>query len=227
MGKVYGIMIIPAAPPLLVIDCFVPHSRRKHLTPNAFAHSLRSLTPSTTHQQFHPEVRAAKGSASYGTTGIQVEDVWDQHNGQNIGTMYMGGRRRRDKVGRRAPQSPSASSRDIDLFLCGLDEEEARAKIRHIHDVILGNCVQDPLVMVNGHAVTFYLEFPTRAIQVVSRLYRSPAEVLLGFDVDACCVGWDGTTVWMPPRTMRAFNTRCNVTDVTRRSLSYESRLYK
>jgi len=151
----------------------------------------------------------------------------DPHNGQQAGTTYMGTRMRRDKVGRRAPQSPSASSRDIDLFLCGLDEEEARAKIRHIHDVILSNCVQDPLVMVNGHAVTFYLEFPTRAIQVVSRLYRSPAEVLLGFDVDACCVGWDGTTVWMPPRTMRAFNTRCNATDVTRRSLSYESRLYK
>lgn len=43
--------------------------------------------------------------------------------------------------------------------------------------------------------VTFVSEFPYRKIQVVLRLYKSLAEVLHGFDVDACSVGFDGQKV--------------------------------
>jgi hypothetical protein len=32
-------------------------------------------------------------------------------------------------------------------------------------------------------------QYPFRHIQIVLRLYSSPAEVLTGFDVDACAVG--------------------------------------
>ena len=59
------------------------------------------------------------------------------------------------------------------------------------------------------------------------RLFKSPAKVLIGFDLDATTVGWDGTTLWALPRALRALNTRANLADVTRRSLTYESRLYK
>ena len=37
-------------------------------------------------------------------------------------------------------------------------------------------------------------------VQIVLRLYDSPTEVLLGFDVDCCCVGYDGQHVWALPR---------------------------
>ena len=33
--------------------------------------------------------------------------------------------------------------------------------------------------------------FPYRNIQTVLRLYKSQSEILLGFDVDSCCVGFD------------------------------------
>lgn len=43
--------------------------------------------------------------------------------------------------------------------------------------------------------VTFVSEFPYRKIQIVLRLYKTLAEVLHGFDVDACSIGFDGHTV--------------------------------
>lgn len=43
--------------------------------------------------------------------------------------------------------------------------------------------------------VTLVSEFPKRKIQIVLRLYKTLAEILHGFDVDACSVGFDGHTV--------------------------------
>ena len=40
------------------------------------------------------------------------------------------------------------------------------------------------------------------AVQIILRVYHSPSEVLCGFDVDPCCVGYDGTTVWALPRAL-------------------------
>lgn len=36
-------------------------------------------------------------------------------------------------------------------------------------------------------------QYPYRSIQIVLRLYSSPAEILAGFDVDCACVAYDGT----------------------------------
>ena len=41
-------------------------------------------------------------------------------------------------------------------------------------------------------------------IQVILRVYNSPAEVLLGFDVDCTTVGFDGERVWALPRGLDA-----------------------
>ena len=43
--------------------------------------------------------------------------------------------------------------------------------------------------------VTLVSEFPLRKVQIVLRLYKTLAEVLHGFDVDACSIGFDGHTV--------------------------------
>lgn len=64
-------------------------------------------------------------------------------------------------------------------------------------------------------------------VQFVARIYRTPAEVLTGFDLDACSVGFDGTKVFGTPRFLRALATRANYIDLTRRSLTYEYRLWK
>ena len=65
-------------------------------------------------------------------------------------------------------------------------------------------------------------------VQFILRVYRSATEVLLGFDVDCCCVGMGSD---MKPRAnargWRALVTGVNAIDLTRRSPSYERRLIK
>lgn len=45
------------------------------------------------------------------------------------------------------------------------------------------------------HAVTIVSQYPWRHIQIILRQYKSPAEILMGFDVDCCSVGYDGKNV--------------------------------
>lgn len=68
------------------------------------------------------------------------------------------------------------------------------------------------------------------AWQVVLRLYDSPAEVLLGFDVDCACLGFDGERVWALPRALRALKHNINVLNPLHAwplRASYEYRLCK
>ena len=120
-----------------------------------------------------------------------------------------------------------ATTSDVDLFLYGLTEREATAKLAEIYDAISERSSSPVLAVKTKHAVTFVQNFPARHIQVILRLYSSPLEVLVGFDIDSCCVAFDGERAWALPRAVRALNLRANTTDVTRRSLSYETRLHK
>ena len=65
------------------------------------------------------------------------------------------------------------------------------------------------LAVKSRHAVTFVQNYPRRHIQVILRIYKSPSEVLIGFDIDSCAVAYDGKRVWALPRAVRALNTRC------------------
>ncbi|KDR65823.1 hypothetical protein GALMADRAFT_34611, partial [Galerina marginata CBS 339.88] len=69
--------------------------------------------------------------------------------------------------------------------------------------------------------------FPARHVQIILRLYRSPAEVLAGFDIDSCCFAYDGRRLWTCPRALASCIRQSNTVDLTRRSPSYEVRLAK
>ena len=70
-------------------------------------------------------------------------------------------------------------------------------------------------------------ELKTRQIQIILRLYSSPSEILAGFDVDACAVGFNGTHVFATPRAFISMVTQSMTVDMSRRSPSYEIRLAK
>jgi hypothetical protein len=91
----------------------------------------------------------------------------------------------------------------------------------------LGNTVGS--IIRTKHCVSFIRGWPHRNVQVILRLYRSKGEILIGFDIDACAVGFDGNSVYALPRFRRAVNKRCNLVgvDPSRHSPSYEARLYK
>mgnify|MGYP002039529684 CR=1 FL=1 len=66
--------------------------------------------------------------------------------------------------------------------------------------------------------------------QIILRCYHSPAEVLLGFDIDCCCVGYDGADVWVLPRALASLETGTvllNPLHAWPRQPSYELRLSK
>jgi len=116
---------------------------------------------------------------------------------------------------------------DVDLFIYGLDEHNANEKLKEIYNVVSSNVHGDCEIIRSFRAVTIILNYPYRHIQIVLRLYRSPAEVLHGFDVDCCACCYNGSDVYVTPRSLNAIRKRCNFTNPTRRSITYEPRLYK
>ena len=98
------------------------------------------------------------------------------------------------------PGEPRLPRADVDLFVYGLTMDEAKNKLREIYRAV-SRAIEETkpgaglLVVRTQHAVTFVNGFPFRRVQVILRIYKSPAEVLIGFDVDSCCAGFDGEAV--------------------------------
>lgn len=64
-------------------------------------------------------------------------------------------------------------------------------------------------------------------VQFILRLYRTPSEILHGFDVDCCAMGYDGEHLWMTQRCLSALVHGYNTFSFDRLSPSYEWRLVK
>eukprot|EP00930_Biecheleria_cincta_P036665 TRINITY_DN25130_c0_g2_i1.p1 TRINITY_DN25130_c0_g2~~TRINITY_DN25130_c0_g2_i1.p1 ORF type:complete len:1765 (-),score=415.36 TRINITY_DN25130_c0_g2_i1:94-5325(-) len=116
---------------------------------------------------------------------------------------------------------------DVDLFLYGLTAEQAEKKMVEIYEAVQAANPYEVLCFRSAFAVTLVSQYPFRHIQIVLRLYNSPAEILMGFDVDSCACGFDGKKVVACQRTAMAFSSQANTLDMSRRSPSYEMRLSK
>ena len=116
---------------------------------------------------------------------------------------------------------------DVDVFLYGLTPEQAEAKMQVIYEAVRDSVPWDVTCVRTKHTVSIHSQYPYRSVQIVLRLYSSPAEILAGFDVDAPCCLFDGQRVWANPRAIVAMMRQCNTVDMTRRSPSYEVRLAK
>ncbi|TFY63651.1 hypothetical protein EVG20_g6224 [Dentipellis fragilis] len=110
---------------------------------------------------------------------------------------------------------------DIDLRV------KAENKIRIIYEAVRDSVPWDVTCVRTKHTVSIHSQYPYRSVQIVLRLYQSPAEILAGFDVDAPCSLYDGQRVYANPRAIIAMMRQCNTVDMTRRSPSYEVRLAK
>lgn len=123
---------------------------------------------------------------------------------------------------------------DVDIFVWGLTPEQASAKLMCIINM-LGSRRE---TFITGHAVTTTVRLPYaspshRNFQVVLRCYRTPAEILVGFDIQCCkaLLTWDAkmhkVVCYVAPTFMAAIKCSCNWTDPERQSLSYTARLLK
>ncbi|KAH9170813.1 hypothetical protein EDB89DRAFT_2230438 [Lactarius sanguifluus] len=118
-------------------------------------------------------------------------------------------------------------SSDVDIFLYGLTVDEAERKIITIYEAVRDSVPWDVTCVRTKHTVSIHSQYPYRNVQIVLRLYSSPAEALAGFDVDAPCCAYDGDRVWANPRAIVSMMRQSNTVDMTRRSPSYEVRLAK
>ena len=116
---------------------------------------------------------------------------------------------------------------DVDLFLYGLTPEQAEAKMQTIYVAVRDSVPWDVTCVRTRNTVSIHSQFPYRTVQMVLRLYSSPAEMMAGADIDVASCAWDGERVWATPRALVGMMLQANTIDVTRRSPSYEVRLTK
>ncbi|KAF3482235.1 ankyrin repeat protein [Arthroderma uncinatum] len=120
-----------------------------------------------------------------------------------------------------------APASDVDLFIYGLNEEQAIEKIKQMEQKIKDSILYETTSVRTKNTITIVSQYPTRHVQIVLRIYKSIAEIVTGFDVDCACVAYDGHNVYAAPRAVAALMTQANRIDLTRRSPSYENRLSK
>lgn len=128
------------------------------------------------------------------TQGIRTADFWE----------------RKDLGGDEKKQS------DVDLFLYACSEEEASRIARRIFYAVAAD--NEIWVVVRGRGVINMSEYARirswrmgMKIQIVLRVYDSPTEVLIGFDVDSCCCAYNGRNVWVCPRWISSLQSGVNV----------------
>ena len=115
---------------------------------------------------------------------------------------------------------------DIDLFIHSCDENMANQ--------IVQACKRFGDIYENGNVIglqtrLFFTNiFKTIKIQIIKRLYRSPSEIIHGFDVDSSCILINHVgQVFATERFIYATEKRCNFVNFDRLSPSYEYRLLK
>ena len=119
---------------------------------------------------------------------------------------------------------------DIDIFLHGLkDKTAAEKKLKSLFDFFVTKLPEDAetAFVRTPNTVTLVSGDPRRHIQVITRLYRSPKELLNGFDIDCCCVGYNGKQVLTTARAASAIRNRVNTVNLQIRGPCYEERLIK
>lgn len=72
------------------------------------------------------------------------------------------------------------STSDIDLFLYDLTPEQAEKKAIQIYEAVRDAVPWDTVCVRSKHAISIHSQYPYRPLQIILRLYKSPAEILAG-----------------------------------------------
>ena len=140
---------------------------------------------------------------------------------------------------------------DVDFFMYGLSEEDANVRVKQWITGIL-SCAKDyawreterkninknrpdkrgssdistECEMIRNNN-TILIIICGHKFQLIFRLYKTPSEILHGFDLGSSAIGFDGENVYLTSLGKFCYEHSCNVVDTTRRSTTYEYRLEK
>jgi hypothetical protein len=132
------------------------------------------------------------------------------------------------------------SVKDIDVFVYGVDETEAKKYTREFVECYQREYAREEYPQTceftrteNAITVTKYWQNGHTGrrkksdIQIILRLYKTLSQIPHGFDLDSSCFVSDGHTIWTTDRGMYFLQTGCNTVNFDRLSPSYEHRLSK
>lgn len=131
-------------------------------------------------------------------------------------------------------------SNDYDLFIYGLNETEANVKVKEILKLFAdsdSDSDSDLELDCNSRSEIYsftinenclnILKYNNPFIQVIFRLYKSKSEILHGFDIGCCQLGFDLNGMYATMLGEFCYENNLNIFDHTRRSPNYENRLMK
>ena len=97
----------------------------------------------------------------------------------------------------------------LDLYIHGLDQQSANQKAEQIYETWNTNLSgwTERILVKTSRTLSYRAKPPHRAIRITLKLYPSPTEVLLDFDLDPNAVAYDGSSIFMLPRCARALET--------------------
>lgn len=112
---------------------------------------------------------------------------------------------------------------DIDVFFVGCMKDEATLYIEQFI-----NCLtQHGQLHVVRSKNCITVNYNYTEIQFILRLYKTHTEVLSGFDIDCCCIGYNGKELYLTERALYSIINRTNTVNFDLLSPSYEYRLAK
>ena len=236
--------------PKFINDIKKTHGKEIYLKEMKYWHRYQSGTSGNTTEKHKLDSNASltDGTASYEMiddfveeNNVQCGDKKDQKSWRSRNPKRLSSSER-TKMNRgkgfRKGRSRFGES-DIDIFVYGLTASDATKKLislteqirRAGADASLNPYACSPkenapqiLAVKTENAVTYITTAIHPHLQIILRVYCAPAEILMGFDVDSCCVGFDGTNAWALPRARRAITLSANVADPARESRTYEVR---
>jgi len=113
---------------------------------------------------------------------------------------------------------------DYDIFLITRNEDIAKIMIYNVYLWIISTCHEYFIISTNN-SISFVTSRGT--FQIILRLYHSQEQVLCGFDIDACCVGFDGNDILSIPRGLLSLRRKTILAIGWRQSESMAYRCHK
>jgi hypothetical protein len=111
--------------------------------------------------------------------------------------------------------------KDYDLFFVNISDRKEAFKIIEYFIKVIKN-LEGFIITPNSWTVKC-----TNKYQFIFRNYQNIDEIMLGFDLDCCCIVFDGENSYISERAFYAWKTHQNTVDWTRLSSTYEIRLVK
>ena len=121
--------------------------------------------------------------------------------------------------------SNAFATSDYDFFLVGADAAAARAAVAEFHAWVAARTGGRFMAWRTEHAISFVTA--TTVFQIVLRLNPTIERILLNFDIDMCCVAFDGEKIWTTPRGLASLRSGVHLGDPARQSTTFDRRAVK